>query len=75
MGRIAYRFALPAAVCLAAAARIVVPVVPVVTLAALLTLLIGQIKVPLPRVEPHAPRPRRSELAKHLDRRTRREDD
>lgn len=72
MRRISYGWALAAAICLTAAAELVAPVVPTVPLGALLTILIAQVPVPPPRPEqPRTERPPRSELQRHLDRRTR----
>ena len=72
MRRIPYGWALAAAVCLAAAAELAVPVVPAVPLAALLTLVIGQVPLPPRREGPRTQRPARSELDRHLERRARR---
>ena len=73
MRRIGYGWAVAAAGCLTAAAKLTVPVVPVPTLGALLTLLIAQIPVPppAPPERPRTERPPRSELDRHLERRSR----
>jgi hypothetical protein len=72
MHRISYGWAVAAAGCLTAAAELVAPVVPGLTLIALLTILIAQVPVPAPRPEqPRTERPPRSELERHIDRRIR----
>lgn len=71
MRRIPYGWALAAAVCLAAASELVVPVVPAMLLAVLLTLLVAQVPLPARREGPRTQRPPRSELDRHLERRAR----
>jgi hypothetical protein len=71
--RLGYRWAAAAAVCFAVAGRVLSPHVPVLTLAAALALALAQLPVELPeRRRPTTRRARRSELARHLERRARR---
>lgn len=74
MRRVSYGWALVAAVCLAAATELTVPVVPSGLLAVALTLLIAQVPLPAKRPveKPLTQRPVRSELDRHLSRRARR---
>lgn len=72
MRRVGYAWALAAAVCLAAAAELVAPVLPGGSVTALLTVLVAQVPLPPRREPPLTERPPRSELDRHLERRARR---
>ena len=73
MRRVSYVWAFAAAACFAGAVEVVAPVFPALLLTAPLTLAIAQIPAERRRAEaPRTPRPPRSELDRHLERRARR---
>jgi hypothetical protein len=72
MRRVGYAYAAVAAVCVAAGVEYAAPVVPALLLALVLTLALAQLPLPSLPARPErrlTPRPRRSELRRHLDRR------